>query len=813
MKTVVEEEAIKEQPGEARRQPLNWYKQLKMFIKGLGKELLFALFVTCTTYATIINIQNDYGIKYPKPKPFFPANSCVKDFYTGNLKAVLEKATVSDIAVVMFYAPWDADSIDSQEAFIEACENNKEEVYFAAINCWQPESVCSKVLKGNKVYPMIVAYDYTKVGIYYTGPPNDAAYITRFIDNMKRPVKLLNNKLDLLKVHQQYHSVLVASVDFKITQGWDLYKIVLDAAINHLKTDPLQMYVKWCVATWPLSSKEPLIKLLLWNYTLAFNESFVNHETLGKWVIQETRLTTQWVPSIARSRSLILDNSFKSGPTMLLFTPHNPYLDFNPIYSMLQLLSIEYFNCQKVSIPASYITKYLIKEIKSFYNKRPAYVKQCQEIIMNKYPDKMASILKKHNATIKVENQDNFNFDTSTEVNYFNKALCKMSKSIFFDHKISYCSNDLDKSSKKIAKINLSNHMSTENFVEQLKETKCYRNLLANKYFRFSRPDEAFIYNTTDALRSACLVNKSMTFLALDSNHHYHTAKVFGINLNHYREKTAVVIYDMKSEMVHTLPKSSHVTKDTMAKLLIDFLENRAKRHLRSSADLDINFHLYQGKGEDKETIYIKTLNSETFNDAVFNNTDNVVVYFYTPFCAYCQVVAHVLLSVARLMRNVKDLKFFRFNASDNDLSWHLTVQTYPSIIIFPAKKKAESYVFPYNTELTSNNLSQFILSNLLLETRLQAMVGLCSVWNSSEDYNKQLHYCLRDIKLDCDANISKSLQSYRRGLVYREKNKNITLTPIFNRLRYLKAFSLILDVTHKLNAKSIQKFSEIYNF
>uniref|UniRef100_A0A2S2NZH2 Uncharacterized protein n=1 Tax=Schizaphis graminum TaxID=13262 RepID=A0A2S2NZH2_SCHGA len=164
-------------------------------------------------------------------------------------------------------------------------------------------------------------------------------------------------------------------------------------------------------------------------------------------------------------------------------------------------------------------------------------------------------------------------------------------------------------------------------------------------------------------------------------------------------------------------------------------------------------------------------------------------------------------------MRNVKNLKFFRFNASDNDLSWHLTVQTYPSIIIFPAKKKAESYVFPYDTELTSNNLSQFILSNLLLETRLQAMVGLCSVWDSSEDYNKQLHYCLRDVKLDCDANISKSLQSYRRGLVYREKNKNVTLTPIFNRLRYLKAFSLILDVTHKLNAKSMQKFSEIYNF
>lgn len=69
---------------------------------------------------------------------------------------------------------------------------------------------------------------------------------------------------------------------------------------------------------------------------------------------------------------------------------------------------------------------------------------------MNKYPDKMASILKKHNSTIKGENQDSFDLDTNMEINYLNKALCKMSKSIFFDHKISYCSNDLDKSSKKM---------------------------------------------------------------------------------------------------------------------------------------------------------------------------------------------------------------------------------------------------------------------------------------------------------------------------------------------------------------------------
>lgn len=67
----------------------------------------------------------------------------------------------------------------------------------------------------------------------------------------------------------------MASVDFDLNQGWHLYKIVLDVAINHLKTHPLQIYVKWCIATWPLVPKEPLIKLLLWNQTVVNNNNII----------------------------------------------------------------------------------------------------------------------------------------------------------------------------------------------------------------------------------------------------------------------------------------------------------------------------------------------------------------------------------------------------------------------------------------------------------------------------------------------------------------------------------------------------------
>lgn len=84
----------------------------------------------------------------------------------------------------------------------------------------------------------------------------------------------------------------------------------------------------------------------------------------------------------------------------------------------------------------------------AYYNERPNYVKECYKTIMNKYPDKMVNILKKQNFTIKRENQKIV--DEDSEVNYLNIALCKMTKSIFFDQKISYCSNsNIDKSNKK----------------------------------------------------------------------------------------------------------------------------------------------------------------------------------------------------------------------------------------------------------------------------------------------------------------------------------------------------------------------------
>lgn len=83
------------------------------------------------------------------------------------------------------------------------------------------------------------------------------------------------------------------------------------------------------------------------------------------------------------------------------------------------------------------ILKLIIYIFLAFYNERPKYVKKCYEIIMNKYPDKMANILKKQNSTIKGENKEDFD----EYINYLSRAMRKMSSNILFDQRQRECSD------------------------------------------------------------------------------------------------------------------------------------------------------------------------------------------------------------------------------------------------------------------------------------------------------------------------------------------------------------------------------------
>lgn len=60
--------------------------------------------------------------------PFFPRNSVVVDYYKGTVNAAFQRVSEVDLAVVMYYAPWDADSQVTRAEFESAGQFFKDEV-------------------------------------------------------------------------------------------------------------------------------------------------------------------------------------------------------------------------------------------------------------------------------------------------------------------------------------------------------------------------------------------------------------------------------------------------------------------------------------------------------------------------------------------------------------------------------------------------------------------------------------------------------------------------------------------------------------
>uniref|UniRef100_A0A6P7GQ71 Thioredoxin domain-containing protein 11-like isoform X2 n=1 Tax=Diabrotica virgifera virgifera TaxID=50390 RepID=A0A6P7GQ71_DIAVI len=153
------------------------------------------LAIFCLVMMTYVAFSKDPPkiSKGPAAYRFFPENSIVTDWYRGQISKAIEHARSSDIAFVMFYAPWDADSQKGRNEFEKAAEYMQDYVNFVAVNCWQPLGECRT--QYNKVYkwPVLIAYLPHGRGVQYNGPLS-APHFIQFLKKVSNPIKHLGNE-------------------------------------------------------------------------------------------------------------------------------------------------------------------------------------------------------------------------------------------------------------------------------------------------------------------------------------------------------------------------------------------------------------------------------------------------------------------------------------------------------------------------------------------------------------------------------------------------------------------------------------------
>nr|CAD7396586.1 unnamed protein product [Timema cristinae] len=190
------------------------------------REIIFMLGIMFTTYAAFQTAPPKTS-KSPTPVPFFPQTSLVADFYQGHIGPPFERVAGSDISFVMYYAPWDAESQATRSQFklvaqyyykqlanalvvlSPTAEDGEIEVYFAAINCWQPLGECKQQFAKVQHFPVLIVYTQLTKGIQYKGV-KEATHMIHFLSSVLHSVERIDSVNDIVQL-MNFHDVVTCS--------------------------------------------------------------------------------------------------------------------------------------------------------------------------------------------------------------------------------------------------------------------------------------------------------------------------------------------------------------------------------------------------------------------------------------------------------------------------------------------------------------------------------------------------------------------------------------------------------------------------
>ena len=190
------------------------------------------------------------------PNPLFGgSNSFIDDYFTGDIFSAFEEADDFENAFFMFYAPWDADCIRAVDTLETVAKTFlDQDIYFAAVNCWEPKGHCHTEFSGKSdknaknprlvqhQYPIFIFYPKDRRGIQYNGPISVQSML-EFLLLAKKPVQHISSKSDLINLRARHSGQALLGYFPNLIHGRKCRQVMkkfLDATYGFLESDPFQ---------------------------------------------------------------------------------------------------------------------------------------------------------------------------------------------------------------------------------------------------------------------------------------------------------------------------------------------------------------------------------------------------------------------------------------------------------------------------------------------------------------------------------------------------------------------------------------------
>lgn len=131
----------------------------------------------------------------------------------------------------------------------------------------------------------------------------------------------------------------------------------------------------------------------------------------------------------------------------------------------------------------------------------------------------------------------------------------------------------------------------------------------------------------------------------------------------------------------HTARKFRLPTKDLTAQAVETFISTYEKGTLKPFLKSEP-----EPSEEDLAGTDVGVLVGTTFTEVAHDDSTDVLVDFYAPWCGHCRKFEPDYKSLARKLRHVKTLKVMKFDATRNEAEG-MSINGFPTIILFPAGK------------------------------------------------------------------------------------------------------------------------------
>ncbi|NXF10119.1 PDIA2 isomerase, partial [Smithornis capensis] len=203
---------------------------------------------------------------------------------------------------------------------------------------------------------------------------------------------------------------------------------------------------------------------------------------------------------------------------------------------------------------------------------------------------------------------------------------------------------------------------------------------------------------TSNQIFSAKIPHHMLLFLNKSSSEQLLLQESFRAAAGAFRGEVLFVVVDVNGHGADVLPFFGMTPADAPTLRLVRMENNRKYQmdqdtfsaaaigsFIRAVLDGRVKPRLLSAEPpEDWDTRPVKVLVGKTFEQVAYDETKNVFVKFYAPWCSHCQAMAAAWEELAERYKDHEDIVIAEMDATANELE-NITIHGFPTLHYFPA--------------------------------------------------------------------------------------------------------------------------------